>query len=175
MAHIESKRVNIDDSLEILVNFAVERSEIKQLLTGLPEKDEINPVTVEYELQLLQILAVGWSISYFLEDAPEKQVVIEKFWYMINELSKKISEALAPSLGSEFDYFSILKQRLDLYVKAIDDCSDISDPGVVIGPLFAGLCGDDSDDYMVLAGKAAFHISLRNVKRDLESVIICIK
>lgn len=172
---MEKTKVAVDDSLETLVHFAVERDDIKQLIHGLPETDAISPVTMEYELQLLRILTVGWGVSYFLEDTPQKQVVLEKFWNRINELSKNISIALAPSLGKEFDYFSILKQRLDLYVTAMEQESDITDPGIKIGPLFASLCGDDAHDYLMVSGKAVFHVSLGNVKKHLESVIICIE
>jgi hypothetical protein len=172
---MKKKNVTLEESLETLVHFAVERNDIKQLINGLPEKDDINSVTMEYELQLLQILTVGWGISYFLENVPEKKVVLEMFWNRINALSKTISKTLTPSLGSEFDYFFILKQRLDLYVKAIERDSETTDPGIKIGPLFAGLCGDESHDYLILSGKAAFHLSLGDVKRYFESVVICIE
>lgn len=171
---MERKSVALNDSIEVFVQFALERKDIQQLIKGLPEADDISPVTMEYELQLLRILTVGWGISYFLGDTPEKSRVLESFWNRVNELSKGISEALMPSLGNDFDYFSIVKQRLEQYVKIMDENTDISDPGVAIGPLFAELCGNASHDYLILSGKAAFHLSLGDVKKYLSSVVICI-
>jgi len=172
MPEVKRKKVDVDEMLEMLIDLAVDRRDLKRLLSGLPEKDEINPVAVEYELQILQILGVGWGISYFMEETDKKKIIAMKFWEAINELSKKITSALTPSLGSKFDYFAILKERVDLYVKAVNERSDVSDPGAVIGPLFAGLCGNDSDSYIIIAGKAAFNLSLGGVKRYLQSVYI---
>jgi len=169
---MERKAAALDDSVEILVNFALDRNDILKLIKGKPENDGISPVTMEYELQLLKILTIGWGISYFFENTPLKNVVLESFWNRINELSKSISAALTPSLGNGFDYFSILKQRLDLYVKEIGKVSNLSDPGIMVGPLFAKLCGDEFHDYLILSGKAAFHLSLGDVKKYLESVVI---
>lgn len=172
MENMERASANLDDSLEILVAVALDRNDIQQLIKGLPENDGISPVTMEYELQLLKIITVGWGIAYFLENAPEKTVVLEAFWNRINELSKNISAALAPTLGNEFDYFSILKERLDLYVTEMGKAADVSDPGIMVGPLFAKLCGEEAHDYLVVSGKAVFHLSLGDVKKYLESTVI---
>lgn len=169
---MERKSITLNDSLEVFIQFALERKDIQQLVKGLLQTDDVSPVTMEYELQLLRILTVGWGISYFLGDAPEKNRVLQSFWNRINELSKDISEALLPSLGNDFDYFSIVKQRLDQYVKIMDENADVSDPGVSIGPLFAEFCGDATQNYLILSGKAVFHLSLGDVKKYLSAVVI---
>ena len=49
---------------EDLFNFAVDREDIKTLIAHLPEETVCEPEAIEYELQLLKIISVGWSISF---------------------------------------------------------------------------------------------------------------
>lgn len=50
-----------------LFDFAVDREDTKALMARLPADTAANRVAVEYELQALRIISVGWSISYYLE------------------------------------------------------------------------------------------------------------
>ena len=43
----------------------MDREDVKDLVANLPEETDIRGVTVEYELQILKIISVGWSISYY--------------------------------------------------------------------------------------------------------------
>ena len=59
------KKTEIEKAAEALFNFAVDREDVKALVANLPEETDIQGVTVEYELQILKIISVGWSISYY--------------------------------------------------------------------------------------------------------------
>jgi hypothetical protein len=59
------KKTEIEKAGEALFNFAVDREDVKALVANLPEETDIQGVTVEYELQILKIISVGWSISYY--------------------------------------------------------------------------------------------------------------
>ena len=63
------KKVSVEKASEDLFDFAIDRSDIKLILQNLPGDMEINRVSMEYEIQLLKILAVGWSISLFFGTA----------------------------------------------------------------------------------------------------------
>jgi len=71
------KAANEDNSLEKvsenLVNFSVDRDDLNRIMAMLPEDENVNRVTVEYEIPLLKIVSVGWAIAYFMEDRPEKK------------------------------------------------------------------------------------------------------
>ena len=76
MAKTDKKTdISIDIAVDTLVGFSVERENIKQLLASLPIKPGIDPVRVEYEITLLQILSIGWGISYFMEEADQKKLL----------------------------------------------------------------------------------------------------
>ena len=49
-----------------LTTFAIDRTDLKGLLTAIPESSNLNLTTIEYELQILKILSVGWGASLFL-------------------------------------------------------------------------------------------------------------
>jgi hypothetical protein len=59
------QKTEIEKAGEALFNFAVDREDVKALVANLPEETDIQGVTVEYELQILKIISVGWSISYY--------------------------------------------------------------------------------------------------------------
>ena len=71
---------NVESALEQagedLFNFAVDRADVKTLLEYLPKETDIMRSKVEYELVILRIVSIGWSISYFLEDSPHKNRLV---------------------------------------------------------------------------------------------------
>ena len=104
----EKKKTKIEQAGEDLFNFAIDREDIKWLVSQLPEATDIVRSKVEYELQILKIISVGWSIPYFLENSPQKNRLLELFWTSVQEFSKSLSETTELMTGQDIDYFQIL-------------------------------------------------------------------
>ncbi len=164
------KSVSIQEIGESLANFSLDRESVLFALSRLPDEHSINKVAIEYEIQLLKILSVGWAISYFMEDHPEKNPLIKKFWDVLFEFSKNLSCVTSLTIGKEVDYFRTLKERIDIYLKDLAEVPHVKDPASVIGPTFARLCGNTDNVHVIMAGNRIFHLSLEGVKHFLESV-----
>jgi hypothetical protein len=162
--------VSVTEIGESLANFSLDRESVLFALSRLPDEPSINKVAIEYEIQLLKILSVGWAISYFMEDHSEKTPLIKKFWDVLFEFSKNLSSVTSLTIGKEVDYFRTLKERIDIYLKALAEVPQVKDPTSVIGPTFARLCGNSDDIHVIMAGNRIFHLSLEGVKHFLESV-----
>lgn len=147
-----------------LFEFAIDREDVKWLLAMVPAEGSIKPATVEYELQLLKTITVGWSIAFYLGGRPQKEDIVTAFWQMVREFADGLSETTGLMIGQEIDYFDTLKQRLDGYVTAMEAQPDATDPAVVAGPHFAGLCGDTQDAVANLAGAKMFDSTHKRVK-----------
>jgi len=153
-----------------LFNYAIEREDIKWLMGQLAPAAKVAPAAFEYELQILKIISVGWSISYHLAGHPKRKGAIgELFWRAVNNFSKALSETTGLMIGQDIDYFEILKKRLDQYVKAMEDNPRVPEPAVVIGPVFAGLCGHAGDIFTVMAGSKMFANAVTRVRQYLEA------
>lgn len=170
MENSEEKKTGIEKAGEDLFNFAVDRDDVKALMEHLPEEAEIKRVTVEYELQILKIISVGWSISYYLENRPLKNELVELYWQAVQEFSKSISASTELMTGHEIDYFQILKDRLDMYLDALYKNSDVSQPVAVIGPEFARTCGNVDDPFTVITGARMFNATIGSVKEYLKTI-----
>ncbi len=72
--------------------------------------------------------------------------------------------------GQKIDYFEILKERLDMYVKTLEQHPDVQDPATVIGPEFARTCGKAEDIFTFMAGSKMFMSSVGHVKEYLETI-----
>ena len=162
---IDFERIKSD-----LVDFAVNREEIKYLLARWPDEAPIKPSRVDYELQILKIIAVGWSLSYYLQQHPAKEPLQELFWKAIQELAAGLSETTGLMIGRDIDYFAVLKERLDHYVAAMGRQSGEIDPSQVVAPEFAALCGDRDDLFAQMAGGKMFNNTLIRVRQYLEAV-----
>jgi hypothetical protein len=161
----------IEEIGEALANFSLDRQSVLYAMERLPEGPSLNRVAIEYEIQLLRILSVGWAISYFMEDHVSKNPLIKKFWDVMFELSKNISSVTSLSIGKEVDYFRTLKERIDIYLKALAEAPLVKDPASVIGPTFARLCENADNVHVIMAGNRVFHLSLEGVKHCLESFL----
>jgi len=166
------EKVSIEKASEDLFDFAIDRSDIKLILQNLPEDIKINRVSLEYEIQLLKILAVGWSISFFLDESSLKKELSESFWNAVQSFSQNISILSSSSAGKEIDYFNTLKERLNVYLNALNLITDGPDPLIAIGPAFAKICGDEDNAQIILSGSKVFNFSVGNVKNYLESIQI---
>ncbi len=156
---------------EELFNYAIERDDVKWLMGQLSGASEVKPATLEYELQILKIISVGWSISYHLEGTPKRKTAVgEIFWSAVNNFSKELSETTELMIGQDIDYFGTLKKRLDQYLAALRDNSGTADPAVVIGPVFAGLCGRREDIFASMAGSKMFANAVVRVRQYLEAL-----
>jgi hypothetical protein len=81
MCDNDNKKSTIEQAGEDLFNFAIERDDVKWLIAGLAKESTVKRTSVEYELQLLKIISVGWSISYFLEGTPKRKTSLSQiFW-----------------------------------------------------------------------------------------------
>ena len=153
-----------------LVDFAVDREEIKFLLARWPDGAAIKAPKVDYELQILKIIAVGWGLSYYLQQHPAKEHLQELFWHAVQEFAAGLSETTGLMIGQEIDYFAILKERLDQYVSTMDSQSREIDPAQVLAPEFAQLCGDREDLFVQMAGGKMFNNTLLRVRQYLAAV-----
>ena len=165
----EEKQPPIVQAGEDLFHFAIEREDTKWLLARLPAEAEVKPATVEYELQILKIISVGWSISFFLEEWPEKQQLVELFWEAVREFAQSLSTTTEMMTGQDIDYFQVLKDRLDSYVQALQQNPDASNPEAVIGPAFARHCGNENDLFTVYTGGRMFSGVTGRVREYLEA------
>ncbi len=168
----DAKRMksDLEKAGEDLLNFAVDREDVNWLMDRLPMEADIKRVTVEYELQILKIIGVGWSLSYYLENSPEKTELLELYWNSINEFSRGISTTTEYMIGQDIDYFQILKDRLEMYVAALEKHPDAAEPALVIGPEFAQICGNMDDIFTFMTGSKMFISTLSRVKQYLEAI-----
>jgi hypothetical protein len=166
----QSATVN-DQAGEDLFNYAIEREDVKLLIGQLSQGAKVKPATLEYELQILKIISVGWSISYHLAGSPRRNAALsDLFWSAINNFSKELSQTTGLMTGADIDYFEILKKRLDQYVQAMENNPQAPDPAAVIGPVFAGCCGHRDDIFAAMAGTKIFANTVARVRQYLEAV-----
>jgi len=170
MTQSENNKKHLEQAGKALFDFAVERDDVKMLLDHLSGEAKCKPAAVEYELQILKIVSTGWALSFFLEKNPYKAQLAEDFWKRVQAFSRDLSETTVLMTGHDIDYFQILKERLDMYVAALQDKPEMSEPAAVIGPEFAGLCGDSDDVFTVMTGSRMFILTVARVKEYLESL-----
>ena len=169
MENSEEKKSEIEEIRNVLFNFAIDREDIKWLMERLPKEANIKRSTVEYELQILKIISVGWSISYYLENNPHKNPLLEVFWMAIYEFSQHLSTTTEFMIGQDIDYFQILQERLDMYVDAMTQNPGAPEPSTVIGPEFARACGNSDDIFTFMTGSKMFLSTTGQVKEYLET------
>jgi len=160
----------IEQAAEDLFNFAVDREDVKVLVANLHETADIKRSSVEYELQILKIISVGWAIPYYLGNHPHKDLIGACYWQAIQNFSQSLSEAFGLTVGQPIDYFQILKGRLETYLNALQQKPDAPEPAVVIGPEFADACGNRDDAFTVMTGSRMFIATIASVKQYLESL-----
>ena len=170
MEYSEEKKSEIEKVRDVLFNFAIDREDIKWLMERLPKEANIKRSTVEYELQILKIISVGWSISYYLENNPHKNELLELFWMAIYEFSQQLSTTTELMIGQDIDYFQILKERLDMYVDAMAQKPEAPEPSTVIGPEFARTCGNEDDISTFMTGSKMFLSTIGQVKEYFETI-----
>ena len=152
---------------EDLFNYAIDREEVKYLLAQHPKESSVAPAKVEYELHLLKIITVGWSLSYFLQESTAQNRLLIPFWQSIRQFSDSLSETTDLMIGQQIDYFNTLKERLDHYVAVLGENHQAAEPVEVIGPEFAACCGNRDDIFALMAGAKMFSTAALRVKQYL--------
>ncbi len=154
---------------ENLFNFSIDQNDLKSIIKSVKD-DSIDMVNLEYEIQILKIVLTGWSISYFMEGKAEKKQLSESFWIKIHEFSKNLSSISTGATGKKIEYFIILNERLEVYVKAITELGSVNNPVDIVGHVFAEVCGDKINTNMIDTGKNLFSATILAVRTYLESV-----
>lgn len=156
---------------EELFRFAIDRTDMYLILDHPPIDDPKKRVTLEYEIQILRIISVGWAIAFFPEDAAVKSRVGHHFWEQIRIFSETLSDSASLAAGSAVDYFDVLKKRLNYYVSVLESDDPARQPATIMGPAFADVCGDRKDARAILAGSKMFVHVMDAVREYLVSVI----
>ncbi len=171
MGNSENQKSHLEKIAEDLLNFSIEREDIKWLAEKLPKESKVKKTAVEYELQILKIITTGWNISYYLEFSSHKNKLLELYWNLIREFSKSLSETAYMMTGSDIDYFFILKERFGLYLEALSSKKDdAKEPVEIIGPVFAKLCGKQDDIFAIMTGSKMFMTTLGRIKSYFEEI-----
>ena len=170
----KTQNITIQELAGNLAAFAIDRTELKELMAAIPEENHLNMTALEYELQILKILSVGWALAFFMPASDSNKAPLTRiFWENIRDISDKISTMTRTASGQEIDYFNILKQRLDTYLKVMQDNSDDSaSPAAVMGPAFASACKCENNAVAILTGTKMFTLTLGAVKEYLNTVKI---
>jgi len=168
MENPEKEKSGIAKAGEDLFNFAADREDLKTLMSSLPVEAEIKRETVEYELQILRFISTGWGITYFLENSPHKDQLAELYWKAVYNYSQRISETTVLMMGQEVDYFQILRDRLEMYIAAMQRKPDAREPAVIMGPEFARTCGNAAEVFTIMTGSRMFKSTIGSVKEYLE-------
>lgn len=170
MENLSEPKSAVEQAAEDLFNFAIDREDIKKLMATLSESAAIKRDSVEYELQILKIITVGWAIPYCLENSGQKDQITACYWHTIQHFSQNLSETFGLIIGQEIDYFQVLKDRLETYLNAMHLKPDAPEPAVVIGPEFAAACGNRNDVFTVMTGSRMFVSTVACVKQYLENL-----
>jgi len=170
MENSQNKKSAIEKTGEDLFDFAIDREDVKWLMERLPPEADVKRTTVEYELQILKIIGVGWSISYYLADSPQKNELLKLYWNAINEFSRDLTKTMEYLIGQDINYFQVLKDRLNLYVEAMAECPDAPEPAEVIGRQFSINCGNKENIFTFMTGSKMFISATSKVREYLEAI-----
>lgn len=172
MATLDQEKSTIKEAAETLVAFAIDREDLKQIIGALPRDQNFNTVALDYELQLLKMVSVGWSISVFMEGRPEKEALSTLYWQLIHGLSRQISELSGLTIGQEIDYFQVIRERLDAYLESLTLYGKGQDVAAAIGSAFAERLEDPDNPFVLITGSRIFHMATQGVRAYLVSLTL---
>ncbi len=177
MGQVKRQELYVEKFAANLSVFAINRDDLKELISLIPQNSDLNLTTIEYELQLLKIISVGWAISFYMPHADKnKKMLSQIYWSHIREISKNISNLTSVTSSKPIDYFEILKERLDKYVSVLQGNSNINtDVSSIIGSVFAEMCNIENDAIAILTGTKMFTLTLGAIKEYLDAVKIKVK
>lgn len=156
-------------AVEDLFSYAVDRDDIKWSLARLPDACPADRTAVEYELQALKIVSVGWSINFHLAQSPRKKPLQEAFWQEVHGFARGLSETTGLLIGQDIDYFQTLRDCLDAYLEAMRAMPTDSDPAQAVGPAFARRCRQPGDLFTEAAGARMFKSAVARVGAYLQA------
>ena len=108
-----------------------------------------------------------------MADHPMKDRLAESFWLSIQEFAGRLSVmASSGTDGKTVNYFGAIQERSQCYIDAMKDNMTEADPAIVVGALFAQLCGDAGATSIAEAGRQVFGNTLNTVKMYLDTVEI---
>lgn len=168
MGDIKKNNSKIETAAEDLFNFAIDRKDVVNIMAHLPESSDSRRAALEHELQILKIISIGWSLSFYMENSPLKSALTEYFWHSIHEFSISLSRTTELLIHQNIDFFQTVRDRFDRYLNEMKEKSDAPEPAVVIGPEFARICGDVRDIHGVMAGSRMFKNTVGEVRAYLE-------
>lgn len=168
MGDINKNKSKIEMAGEDLFNFAIDRRDVVDIMARLPGTSDSQRATLEHELQILKIISVGWSLSFYLEESPLKSELVAHFWQLVHEFSISLSQTTELLIHQDVNFFETVRSRFDRYLGEMQKKTDASEPAVVIGPEFARICGDAQDVHGVMAGSRMFISTTIEVKSYLE-------
>jgi hypothetical protein len=168
MDDIKKNESKIEMVAEDLFNYAIDRRDVVNIIAPLPELLDSRRATLEHELQILKIISIGWSLSFYLNDSPLKSELTARFWESIHEFSRNLSQTTELLIHQNIDFFQTVRERFDQYLGEMKKNTDAPEPAVVIGPVFAGICGDAEDVHGVMAGSRMFINTVGEVKAYLQ-------
>jgi hypothetical protein len=174
MGQVRKQELYVEKFGENLSTFAINRDDLKELISLIPRNCKNNIAIIEYELQILKIISIGWAISFYMPSFDNnKKQLSQIYWSNIREISKNISNLTGVTTGKQIDYFSILKNRLDKYVNVLQK-SPHTKSGVssIIGSVFAEVCNLENDAVTILTGTKMFTYTIGTIKEYLDAVVI---
>ena len=172
MATSKQDPVRVERAAEHLITYAFEKEGIRNILSLIPASEEINPVGLEYEIQLLKIITVGWGISFFMENRKEKQALSVSFWNGVQAFCQNIDSVTALMIPASIDYFQTIHQRLETYLEALQQQSEATDPAMVFGPAYARCCHQADNIHVIMAGNRVFTGALQAVREYLADLVL---
>ncbi|MDL2268417.1 hypothetical protein LJC41_00345 [Desulfosarcina sp. OttesenSCG-928-G17] len=170
MSDAEKDAPHIIRAGEELFRFAIDRTDMRIILDTPPIDEPQKRATLEYEIQILRIISVGWAIAFFVEEPGLRVRFGHHFWEQIRRFSETLSLSASLTTDATIDYFNIIQNRLDYYVHALEADEPAKQPVMVMGPAFAGICGEPNDARAILAGGKMFAHVMNAVQEYLPSV-----
>jgi hypothetical protein len=158
---------DIKKTCDDLFDYAIDREDVMWLVQRYSEKSNVETSNLEYELQILKIVGVGWNLFYFLEKSSHRNLLSESYWNEVRNFARELSEGAGKLAEKNIDYFGVLKERLDMYLAALTENSSEGDATKTIAPAFAKQCGDKDDVFAFMAGAKMFRSVSERVGRYL--------
>ncbi|MCK5097116.1 MAG: hypothetical protein KAR45_03395 [Desulfobacteraceae bacterium] len=174
MGQAKKQELSIEKFGENLSTFAINRDDLTELINAIPKESKLNLSIVEYELQILKIISIGWALAFYMPQSDiNKKPLTEIYWTYIREISKNISNLTGVTTGQQIDYFDILKKRLDKYVGVLQGSPEkTTGTSTIIGSMFSELCNFKDNAAAILTGTKMFTYTVGAVKEYLDAVEI---
>lgn len=161
----EKTNISLENQIaNTLFSYSVSRDDLKNIAKETIENSNAEEAALLYELQILKIITAGVSINYLIESQEKKNEISKIYWEYILEFSKSVTEATRKYSNVDIDYFEVIKDKLNYYLKELSQNKAAAEPACVIGPAFAVQCLLPEDTFVILAGAKLFKGVLGGLK-----------